>query len=87
MWLDNWHPCGVLLNTFGDRIRYDAGLDRMTKVDRFLVDGSWIPFPTRSADLREVGARLNTIEILNAKDNDMAIWTAVCMEYNEGAWH
>lgn len=73
LWLDNWHPCGVLLNTFGDWIRYDAGLDRLTKVNRFLEDGRWKPFPIRSDDLRVVGAMLSKIELLNVEDKDVAV--------------
>lgn len=54
--------------------RYDAGLNRLTKVDRFVVNGSWRPFPTRSSDLREVGATLHTIELQNQEDKDKVVW-------------
>lgn len=41
LWLDNWHQNGVLIKHYGERIRYDAGRDRLCKVSTILHNGEW----------------------------------------------
>lgn len=60
----------------GDRIRYDTGMDRMTKLNSIIRNGIWCPPPAISMDLIEAWSALQAIERLNFNDDDKVIWTA-----------
>lgn len=64
------------MKKYGERIRYDSGLDRLIKVSRVLVNGEWRPFPAVSTNLMAVWSSLQSIEILNPNDEDTVVWTA-----------
>ena len=51
LWQDNWHPAGILCQTFGHRIIYDAESSFDAKVDNDLRNGEWYWPPARSEDL------------------------------------
>lgn len=76
LWLDNWHPRGVLIKQYGDRIRYDTGMDRLSSLNSILTNGVWHPPPATSMDLMEAWSDLHSLEMLRPTDKDTAVWTA-----------
>lgn len=45
LWLDLWHPIGMLLEQYGNQAIYDAGSQLNAKVSSVLCDKSWISPP------------------------------------------
>lgn len=41
LWLDNWHPDGILFEKYGFRAEYDAGSNLEAKVSSVLKEHSW----------------------------------------------
>lgn len=41
LWLEKWHPEGILIKIFGESIRYDVGSDRMSIVASIIQNGEW----------------------------------------------
>jgi hypothetical protein len=39
MWLDSWHPSGILLETFGQRVVYDAHSIVEAKLSSVILNG------------------------------------------------
>ncbi|XP_043697111.1 uncharacterized protein LOC122647869, partial [Telopea speciosissima] len=78
LWIDNWHPCGVLLNRFGSRICYDAGsyslAARHACVKEIVRDGDWYPGPSTSFDLIDIWRALPTIEKFHDEVPDLTVW-------------
>lgn len=74
LWLDNWHPNGVLIQRYVEQIRCDSKLDRLIKVNKILSNGEWCLFPTVSTYIVEVWSLLHTIETLNLDDMDIVVW-------------
>ncbi|XP_043697079.1 uncharacterized protein LOC122647842, partial [Telopea speciosissima] len=78
LWLDNWHPFGVLLNRFGSRICYDAGsyslAARHACVKEIVRDGDWYPGPSTSFDLIDIWRALPTIEKFHDEVPDLTVW-------------
>jgi hypothetical protein len=58
MWLDSWHPAGILLETYGQRVVYDAHSSMEAKLSSVIVNGDWYWKPARSEALVEIQARL-----------------------------
>ncbi|XP_043687599.1 uncharacterized protein LOC122638815 [Telopea speciosissima] len=73
LWLDNWHPRGVLIKQFGDRIRYDAGSHRMAMVSDIIRQGTWQPTSYGSFDLIAAWGDLNHVPMLRHSD-DLIVW-------------
>ncbi|XP_042489904.1 uncharacterized protein LOC122069885 [Macadamia integrifolia] len=61
LWLDNWHPKGILIKIFGDRIRYDAGLSHLATIDEILKDGAWLCTLDTTLQLMETWGGLQSI--------------------------
>ncbi|XP_043697190.1 uncharacterized protein LOC122647970 [Telopea speciosissima] len=78
LWLDNWHPFGVLLNRFGSRICYDAGsyslAARHACVKEIVRDGDWYPGPSTSFNLIDIWRALPTIEKFHDEVPDLTVW-------------
>lgn len=89
LWLDKWHPKGVLVKAYGEQIRYDARHDRLCKVNSILMNGEWRPGPATSHTLMEAWATLASIEKLNFNDQDKVVWTATAHGNftTKSAWH
>ena len=51
LWFDYWHPVGPIVDSLGERVIYDSGLDRMATVASIISDSSWHWPPSRSAAL------------------------------------
>ncbi|XP_043697076.1 uncharacterized protein LOC122647840 [Telopea speciosissima] len=79
LWLDKWHPEGVLFNRFGSRICYDAGSYALAAhhalVKEIVRDGDWLPGPSTSFDLIDVWRALPSIDKLHGDNPDLVIWT------------
>ncbi|XP_043721016.1 uncharacterized protein LOC122668529 [Telopea speciosissima] len=79
LWLDNWHPFGVLLSRFGNRICYDAGsyslAARHACVKEIIRDGDWHPGPSTSFDLIDIWRALPAIEKFHDEVPDLTVWT------------
>jgi hypothetical protein len=41
MWLGSWHPIGILLETYGQRVVYDAHSSMEVKLFSVIVNGDW----------------------------------------------
>jgi hypothetical protein len=48
MWLDSWHPDGVLLDKFSFRVVYDARSCVEAKLSSVLERGEWVWLHARS---------------------------------------
>jgi hypothetical protein len=48
LWLDSWHPSGVLLENYGYRVVYDAQSRVEAKLSYVTFNGEWYWKPTRS---------------------------------------
>jgi hypothetical protein len=72
MWLDNWHPCGPLLEKYGFRIIYDSQSRIDTKLASVLRNEDWHWKPARSEALVDIQSRLSKGH-LGAFDK--SIWT------------
>ena len=70
---DNWHPDGILIQTYGQRPIYDAASSTEAKVNSVLKQGEWCWPPARSEDVVSIQSMLNLISIGN---QDKPIWTA-----------
>ncbi|XP_043721015.1 uncharacterized protein LOC122668528 [Telopea speciosissima] len=79
LWLDKWHPEGVLFNRFGSRICYDAGSYVLAAhhalVKEIVRDGDWLPGPSTSFDLIDVWRALPSIDKLHGDNPDLVVWT------------
>ena len=51
MWLDNWHPCGPLMQQFSSRVVYDARSTINAKVADYVSGNNWAMPSARSRDL------------------------------------
>jgi len=61
LWFDNWHPLGPLAEKFGNRMLYDSGLPRDSKVSAIIKNFRW-KFPiTQTLDLNEIRSILPTL--------------------------
>lgn len=80
LWLDNWHPNG-------ERIRYDSRLDRITMLNRILLNGEWCSFLAVSTDIMEVQSLLSRIEMLHYDELDTVVWIANPNGIFPPAWH
>lgn len=74
LWLNNWHPNGVLIKSYGERIRYDAGSDRLCKVNTILHEEDWRPGPASSHSLMEAWRVLHLIDRLGTTEKDTVVW-------------
>lgn len=74
LWLDVWHPSGVLVKHYGERIRYDSGMNRLSKVKSILYNGEWRHGPLTSHSLMEAWAALQSIERLSPNEGDTIVW-------------
>ncbi|XP_043696713.1 uncharacterized protein LOC122647354 [Telopea speciosissima] len=85
LWLDNWHPFGVLVSRFGNRICYDAGsyslAARHACVKEIIRDGDWHPGPSTSFDLIDIWRALPAIDKFHDEVSDLTVWTG-----NSSAW-
>lgn len=51
LWWDNWHPTGLLMQKYGNRIIYGATFFLNAKVACLIVDSTWRWPPVKSDDL------------------------------------
>lgn len=51
LWMDAWHPDGVLFDKYGFRVVYDACSNIEAKLSSVINDGDWNWFPARCDDL------------------------------------
>jgi hypothetical protein len=72
MWLDNWHPLGVLFDRFGYRAIYDSHSRLKAKLDSVLKEGLWCWRPARFEELVIIQSRLPKIPI---GAMDKPVWT------------
>jgi hypothetical protein len=54
MWLDWWHPYGILYTRYGQRIAYDAGSKVETKLSSAFKGKEWGWQPARSDEMVNV---------------------------------
>ena len=73
LWLDRWHPDGILYQVYGHRIVYDAASSLEAKVDSVLKNEEWDWKPERSEELVIIQSKLNLVKI---KEKDSEFWLA-----------
>jgi hypothetical protein len=72
MWLDNWHPCGPLLEKYGFRIIYDSQSRIDAKLVSVLRNGDWNWTPAWSKELVDIQSRLSEVHLGVC---DKPVWT------------
>ena len=72
LWHDRWHPNGVLYQTYGHRIVYDAASNLQAKVSSVIQNKEWCWCPARSEDMVEIQSKLSLIQI---KESDKVVWS------------
>lgn len=89
LWLDKWHSDGVLIKTFGERIRCDAGSDRLSLASSIICNGSWNPGPATSHQLMQTWGQLEAIKRLPIDLEDITVWTATSNGHfsTKSAWN
>jgi hypothetical protein len=75
LWLDNWHPFGVLFEKYGYRIIYDSQSLLDSKLDSVLRNGVWCWKPARSEALVDIQSRLLEVHLGTF---DKPIWSIAC---------
>lgn len=63
LWVDNWHPAGILLEKYGFRAVYDAQSHKDARLSTVLSNGCWAWRPARSDSLVEIQSRLPEVLI------------------------
>ena len=76
LWLDYWHPHGVLVLAYGERIRADSGRNKLAPMSSILVDGVWCTGSASSSQLAQEWAALPSIPCRPPGSGDMAFWSA-----------
>jgi hypothetical protein len=72
LWIDNWHPSGVLVERYGYRIVYDSQSRLDARLDSVIRNGNWCWKPAHSDSLVEIQSKLSEIRFGVA---DKPIWT------------
>lgn len=76
LWLDNWHPDGILYQVYGPRIVYDAATstyptkkknDIDAKLHGILIDKEQIWKPARTDDVVKIQSKLHLINLKKKK--------------------
>lgn len=75
LWLDKWHPKGILMKEYGEQIKYDMASHRLTSVASILQNGEWCPSRAISHVFTDVCSDLHAMEKLNSEDEDVVVWT------------
>jgi hypothetical protein len=73
LWLDRWHPDGILYRVYGHRTVYDAACSLEAKVDSVLKNEEWNWKPEKSEELVIIQSKLNMVKI---KEKDSEFWLA-----------
>ena len=72
LWLDWWHPAGILIEQYGFRTVYDAHSHIKAKLSTVICNGEWLWRPARLDDLVEIQARLSDVTLGTC---DKPVWT------------
>ena len=72
LWLDLWHPSGILIEKFGYKAVYDAQSSIEDKLSSVIHNGDWFWRPARSEALVEIQAKLYDISLGPC---DKPVWT------------
>ncbi|XP_043717969.1 uncharacterized mitochondrial protein AtMg00310-like [Telopea speciosissima] len=76
LWLDHWHPKGILINMISPRTIYASDLHRLSLVADILGPAGWSPPPTASQDLTLIWNDLATIPRKLSNRGDCVLWKA-----------
>lgn len=63
LWLDRWHPNGVLLEKYGFWLVYEAGSRNNAKLESMIKNKEWNWLPARSEDMVEVQSKLGLVSV------------------------
>lgn len=63
LWMDAWHPDGVLFDKYGFRVVYDACSKIDAKLSSVIKDGDWNWLPARFDDLVSIQSRLPFVKV------------------------
>jgi hypothetical protein len=63
LWMDFWHPIGILLEKYGYTTVYDAQSSAEAKLSTVIHNGDWLWRPARSEALVEIQVRLSKISL------------------------
>jgi hypothetical protein len=73
LWMDFWHPAGILLEIYEYKVVYDAQSSVEAKLSFVIHNGDWLWRSARSEALVKIQARLPEISL---GLSDKPIWTA-----------
>lgn len=63
LWLDNWHPDGILLHRYGFQTIYDVGSSLEAKVSSVMREENWCWQPARSDNLVLIHSKLVLVNV------------------------
>lgn len=75
LWFDNWHPLGPLAERFGDRIIYDLGMPKDSKVSTIIRNSNWALPITQTWEINEIRDGLISLPVPSATVGDRIRWT------------
>ena len=71
MWLDLWHPAGILIKQYGFRVVYDVQSNIEAKLSFVICNEDWLWRPARSEALVDIQAKLSKVSLGQC---DKPIW-------------
>lgn len=72
LWLDLWHPDGILVDKYGHRAIYDAGSQTNAKLSSVICYQNWRWPPAKSESLVMIQSQLPLVQI---GDHDQPTWS------------
>lgn len=72
LWMDNWHPVGLLLDKYDNRIIDDSSLRRNAKMENIINGKDWKWSMENSVDLIEVK---ELVKDHFTRKSDILVWT------------
>ena len=85
LWFDYWHHLGPIMDTLGERVIYDSGLDMMATVASIISDSAWRWPPSRSAALVDL-AQSHLPPPFSLREDDLVhvMWIVLGMPCGQG---
>ncbi|KAF8388800.1 hypothetical protein HHK36_025480 [Tetracentron sinense] len=74
LWLEPWHPTGILWNRFGQSIATDIG-NRLSLVSQIRNRAGWCPPVPHCTPLIAIWDSLSNLHSLRPVDSDKVVWT------------
>jgi hypothetical protein len=86
LWLDNWHPFGLLYEKYGFRIIYDSQSNLDAKLNSVLINVDWRWKQARPEALVDIQSRLPNVH-LSVVDKPIWAITRKCVYVIADTWN